>query len=64
MSETVHRINAQAGDGLVGEAYKAAERLSGLVLVDGELRAPKTDEVFDVIHPGDRKVIGHEDPRS
>lgn len=59
MSETVHRINPQARDGLVGEAYKAAERLSGLVLVDGKLRAPHTDEVFDVIHPGDRKVIGH-----
>lgn len=34
-------------------------RLSGLILVDGALRDAETDAQFDVIHPGDRSVIGN-----
>lgn len=58
MSETVQQFDPRRDNGPVADAYRTAERLSGLVLVDGGLRAARTDETFDVIHPGDLGVIG------
>ena len=40
------------------DAMAVTRRLSGKVLVDGEIRAPLTGETFEVIHPGDLRVIG------
>ncbi|MDH3579444.1 MAG: aldehyde dehydrogenase family protein [Hyphomicrobiales bacterium] len=40
------------------EALEVTKRLSGKVLVDGDVRKALTDETFDVIHPGDLSVIG------
>lgn len=43
---------------VMAEALAETARLSGKVLVDGALRAAQTDETFEVIHPGDKRVIG------
>ncbi len=43
---------------LGSEALAATERLSGKLLVGGEIRDAVTDEAIDVIHPGDLSVIG------
>lgn len=43
---------------LAPDALAATKRLSGKLLVDGEIRKALTKEAFDVIHPGDLSVIG------
>lgn len=53
-------VAGTAGDAmhLAPDALAATRRLSGKLLIDGEIRNALTGETFDVIHPGDLSVIG------
>ena len=44
---------------LAGDAVKAAQRLSGKILLDGEIVGAAADQMIEVIHPGNLQVIGH-----
>ena len=48
----------QGVDHFAPDALDVTNRLSGKLLVDGEIRNALTDETFEVIHPGDLSVIG------
>ena len=39
-------------------ARETADRLSGKILLDGKLCAASAEQLIEVIHPGDRSVIG------
>lgn len=51
-------VKTRGSDDWNALARETAERLSGKILVGGELRPALTDDTFDVIHPGDLAVIG------
>ncbi len=58
MSHSAAKADLRGAEHIAPDAFAATKRLSGKLLVDGEIRKALTDETFDVIHPGDRSVIG------
>lgn len=58
MSHSEAETDLRSAEHIAPDAVAEIKRLSGKLLVDGEIRKPLTDETFDVIHPGDRSVIG------
>ena len=62
MTDVAAAVHARDVVAQAKDVFETAERLSNLILVDGELREALSDECFGVINPADLSVIG-EAPR-
>ena len=58
MSTATKTVAGKSLEELAPEALKVAQRLSGKILLDGEITAAATDRMIEVIHPGNLQVIG------
>lgn len=58
MSSAMQTETAQSLEQLAPDALKVAHKLSGKILLQGQITAASADQMIDVIHPGNLQKIG------